>query len=136
MITISALQACPWVWDGDPALDKSSPSYNREAFDRTGDLAHLPCKDGMSATVFRIKRLTRKQFFRVIGLKVHDQVPEAVAYGLQSIDQPGPFEVTHAKTEIGDRLSEQSLDALYDLGPAVMIAMGNFIIGMGRPDPT
>lgn len=136
MITISTLSSCPWIWDGDPALDKDSPAYNREAFERTGDLAHLPVREGSKATVFHVKRLTRKQFFRVMGLDVHEQVIEAVAYGLQSCDPATLVPLSRKASDVGDRLTDQSLDALYELGPTVMIAMGSFIVGLSRPDPT
>lgn len=136
MITQSSLQSCPWIWEGDPALDKESPKYNRDAYEKTGDLAHLPTVEGRTATVFHVKRLTRKQFFRVMSLSVTEQVQEAVAFGLSSVEPASLVPLSRKSSDVGERLTDGALDALYELGPQVLIAMGSFVMGLSRPDPT
>ena len=136
MIGYSSLQSAPWVWEGDPAIDKDSPLYNREAFERTGDMAHLPCLDGRAPAVFHVKRLTRKQFFRVMAMTVTEQVQESVAFGLASVEPVGLVEIARKASDVGERLTDASLDKLYELGPQVLISMGSFIMGLSRPDPT
>lgn len=135
MITYSSVGVVPFVWEHDPAVDKSHPAYNREAFERTGDMAHLPLVEGGQARVFKVKRLSRRTFFRVMGMPLTDQVQEAVAYGLVSME-PNDTELTRKSGDFGERLTDAALDKVFDLGPSVMIALGAFIVGLGKPDPT
>lgn len=135
MINFSAAQPVDWIWDGDPAIDKDSAAHNRELFERTGDMTHLPLKDGSAPRVFKVKRLTRKQFFRVMGLSPTEQIQEAVAFGLVAMN-PGDLELARRNTDAGERLNDATLDKLYELGPKVLIDLGSFIIAQARPDPT
>lgn len=135
MLSYSSVSAVPFVYDGDPAIDKDSPAYSREQFEKTGDLAHLPLVAGSTARIFRVKRLSRRQFFRVMSLQLTEQVQEAVAYGLVSME-PSDADLKRKASDTGERLTDASLDKLFDLGPQVMIALGSYIVGLGKPDPT
>lgn len=138
MIQFGSNDVVPFIFDGDPAIDTAHPDYSRERYERTRDPKHLPLKEGAQATVLKVKRLTRKQFFRAMGrASTTDQVQEAVAYGVVGIE---PADVTLLRTasDIGEKLDDASLDKVYDLGAGVLLALGTFIIGLSqaKTDPT
>jgi len=137
VITFGSGQAIEYIADNDPAIDKDSPAFNREAFERTGDRVHLPAKSGAVPRVFKLRRLTRKQFFRVMGLGMNDQFVESCAYGIVGIDPAGDFSPEFKSSDIGQRMTDASIDKLYDLvGPLAIVAVGTAIFTMAKPDPT
>lgn len=135
MIQFSSATPVDFIYEDDSAIDKASPAYDRALYEKTGDRVHLPIVEGSTPRVFKVRRLTRRQFFRVMGLPLTDQVQEAVAYGLASME-PLDCELGRKASDIGERLTDVALDKLFELGPQVMIALGSFIVAQGKPDPT
>lgn len=136
MITQSATGLVDFVLETDPAIDKDNPKYDRESYERTGDRAHLPLVTGGVPRVFKVRRLNRKQVFRLLSLPLPDQIQEACAFGLVAVEG-ADVELSRKASDVGERLTDTAMDRLYDLGgvPA-MIALGSFILRIGKPDPT
>jgi len=78
------------VWVDDPGLDKKAEAYNHEAFDESGDMAHLPVLPGESLTVFHLAPLNQRQKLAVQQLIMQKRPAEAfyeaAALALQSVD--------------------------------------------------
>jgi hypothetical protein len=76
------------VFSKDKAIDTSSPLYNFEKFVETGDLAHLPKKDGQEYTVFMLRPLPVKALKACYRLSTEhglEALETAVRYSLQDI---------------------------------------------------
>lgn len=125
MISRSLLGTFKHVWDQDPALDKESERYSFDSFTRTGDLSHVPAKEGQKLTVFECAPLSRRQFQEVIQLRTQERPIDAavlaVSYGLRGVqnflDASGQ-ELQVAFVTDGDgtkRVSPATLDQLYDI---------------------
>jgi hypothetical protein len=136
MISRSLLATFRHVWDQDPALDRESPNFSFEAFVRTGDLSHVPAKEGQKLTIFELAPLSRRQFQEVIQLRTQERPIDAamlaVAYGLRGVvnfyDASGQELQVHFLTD-GDgtkRVSPATLDQLYDV--ALLGQLGTRII--------
>lgn len=137
MIQFGTNDVIDYVYPDDPALDRERPDFSWERFEKTRDRKHIPLKDGAEAMVFKVRRLTRKQFFRVMGrASSADQVQEAVAYGLVAVEPA--CGLSRAQGDIGEKLDDTSLDRVYDLGPNLMISVGTFVLGLSqvKTDPT
>lgn len=135
-INRSLVGAVRHVYSRDPALDKDHKDYSPALFRDTGDLKHMPPKEGQRVAVFELKPLPRRRLNRITSAKPADgdftaeQYNEAVAYGLKAVRD---FEVDGAPVELhfdGDgadqRLREKSLDAIYKL--TLFIELGSRIL--------
>lgn len=138
MIQFGSNDPVEYIYPEDPALDTAHPEFSWERYEKTRDRKHLPLREGAVPLVFKVRRLTRRQFFRAMGKAQHaDQVQEAVAFGLVSID-PAPFSLVRVTDSLGEKLDEASMDHVYDAGALVMMALGSFIVGLSqaKTDPT
>lgn len=125
MISRSLLGTFRHVWDQDPALDKENEAYSFESFTRTGDMKHLPVKEGQKLTVFQLAPLSRRQFQEVIQLRTQERPIDAavlaVSFGLRGVenfyDAAGQeLQVTFITDGDGTkRVSPATLDQLYDV---------------------
>ncbi len=138
MIRLASNEASEWVYPDDPALDQKSEAFDFDKYLRTGDRKHLAIRDGQEPLVFKVRRLDRKQFFRVMSRGSNaDQVQDAVAFGLVGVS-PEPFALLHADSDLGPRLADASLDKVYDLGAGVLLLLGAHIVNLSqaKSDPT
>ncbi len=125
MISRTLLGTFKHVWDQDPALDRESEAFSHESFVRTGDMKHLPVKEGQRLTIFELAPLSRRQFQEVIQLRTQERPIDAavlaVSFGLRGVqnfyDASGQ-ELQVAFITEGDgtkRVSPATLDQLYDI---------------------
>ena len=124
----------------DPALDQDNPAFSWDEYFRTGDVKHLPMKDGFRPTWFTVKRLTPAQFRHVMTQGSNfDRAFEAVCYGLTGIDNfTGPdgsqVVVKTKKSEVGPRLTDDTIEAIFSVD--VINVLGIRILTMSNLDPT
>lgn len=119
----------PHVFSSDPALDAEAKDaqgnalLDLDAFKKTGDLKHVPAKDGEKLTVFYLKPLSMKRLQKITSMKLLDgnftteQLGEAVAYGLKRVEN---LEVNGKSVELKmegggseERVSQKSLEAIF-----------------------
>src|SRR4051812_41162651 len=113
MISIRSTDHVDYVLSIDPALDRDAPSFDWGEYMKSYDRKHAPTKDGCEPTVFKIKRLTRRQMLYVLKQSPAEQAGEAVAFGLESVKNLQGFDqamVKRKRTDIGDRLDNETLD--------------------------
>ncbi len=124
MITKPLTASVIHVWPDDPAFDRSDKALWDERWKSFLDgapVASLPTKDGQVPATFKLAPLTRKQFLRIadMGGDLRSD-SEVVAHSLQAVigfeigGQPVDLKWTEA--DAGKRLTDASLDAIYDLG--------------------
>ncbi len=125
MITKPLTASVIHCWTEDPAFDKSdAPAWDAKwkAFlDGSAKVDSLPTKDGQAPATFQLAPLTRKQFLRVAdgrGDLASDS--EVVAFSLLAVtgfDVGGqPPTMERVPTDAGTRLTDKSLDQIYDIG--------------------
>lgn len=141
MISKSLVGTVLHVWSQDGALDKSDPEQFGVAwaeFAKAGDVSKLPMRDGCRPSVFVLAPLTRKQFLRAYQHSGIEQVNDIVAYGLREVrdvEVDGrPLELEREKSEVGQRATAATLDALFD--PLLFGELSARILEISCIDPT
>ena len=141
MILHSLIRSVKHVWSMDPALDRSdleSFSAAWESFLKDGDLAKLPIKEGETPTVFTLEPLTRSEFVKIYGGGDIERVIEAVAYGLQSVENlmvnGEKFQIERIESGGSKRVKGSCLDAFFD--PVLFAELGTRIVEISRLHPT
>lgn len=138
MITRSLTSSVKHVWSKDGALDRASPAFDLAAYHRDGDMAHLPCLPGCAPTVFTLARLPRRTFVYCADLDGFRRVCEAVAYGVREVAgfvvDGQELSLAHQKSDLGQRLTEASMDALFD--PDLFGELAGRVLELSQIDPT
>lgn len=105
------------ILEEDDALDKAHPDYDWLQHFETGDRRFVPIKTGCSPSVFYLRRLTRRQYEHVFAQPTEEaRFREAVAYGLDRVENYGPQELKRFRTEAGERITDEHLDDLHAAG--------------------
>lgn len=125
VINRSLIGTIKYVYSDDPALDKKDPGYNPDAFESSGDMAHLPVKLGEKLTIFHLKSLSMKRVQRITSMKRLDgdftaeQFGECVAFGLKDVEN---MEVNGKKFELQleevngeERVKDKSLEQIHSI---------------------
>lgn len=119
MIRLRSRAVRPYVMANDPAIDTKSEAFSWDKFKETGDLAHLPVREGEKLTVFQVRPLSRKVLQYVMGLPKNEQGVAAVRFGLVSVaglyDDERREDVVltvEPSPDLGDRLTTESLDRI------------------------
>jgi hypothetical protein len=117
MLAPRSSSALSYICSFDPALDRDSPAFDWAEYLETGDPVHAPIRDGDAPTTFELRRLTRKQFLRVIGMPSEEQASEAVAHGLRGVKnyQIGgrDVELRFRRTDLGERMTDECMEQLF-----------------------
>lgn len=128
-----------YIPQSDPALDRSSPSFNFAKYLETFDRSHLPVKAGSDPTVFTLRRLTRKRFTAISGMPKHEQAEAVVAYGVVGIAgwrEPNgnrllpEFEGTGG---VDQHLTAATLDAIFS--PTLFAELSTAVVLLTELDP-
>ena len=134
MKTRSLLQPVEYIWTGDPALDKSHPSYSDEKYLAEFNMCHRPAKDGETPAVFRLAPLPRRVMQRLLKLDKSDQLFEAAIHSLSGVsgwEHNGTLVVLGEGhfTEAGGlrRLTDDWVDKHYDA--LLFMELGGAAIG-------
>mgnify|MGYP001600189261 CR=1 FL=1 len=139
MIRRSFIAEVRHVWSSDEALDKDHPSFDWQAFVKTGDLAHVPAKENAQLAVFHLRPLSRQRFLRVWGSGAEplQMRHDAVAFGLRRVTG---FEVDGRAVELEfqsvdgeERVTPRVLDQLFD--PMLFLELGERILELSRISP-
>lgn len=130
-----------YIVSTDPALDTVHPDFDWAEYLKTFDPKYAPTREGCIPTVFEIRRLTRKQLTYVRRKDTADQVPEAIAYALRRVrgfrvggKNGVELECKHKRSDMGERLDEETLDKLY--APELFAELAGIIMGLAGLDPT
>ena len=123
-----------FIYADDPALDKENPLFDYDAWQDTGELSRLPCKEGQSPTVFRCHKLSASITMDIeFALRRAQSMNEDAAtnYGLSlaalSAVKHGLKSVENWDIELefeSGALTDASLDRLYDVAPGLVGHMG------------
>lgn len=122
----------------DPALDTSSSEHNFGEYLKTFDRKHLPCKPGVTPTVFTLKRLSRKHFTAIAGMPKHLQAEETIARGVVNVSG---FALPSGNSLVPEydgggqdqRLTASTLDALFS--PKLFAELSQIVIVLSELDP-
>lgn len=118
MIRLRSREPRPYVFFDDPAIDSKSAAYNWDKFKRTGDLAHLPVKEGETLTVWTVRGLSREQWQRlVLPVPETDRPFVCLRYGLVNVsglvdDAGNEVHIATEPSNLGDRLTVESWNLL------------------------
>ncbi len=124
----------------DTALDQGHKDFAKlyAAALKTWDWSKVPIREGHTATVWTLKKLPRNVFNRISRLNGPEMVVEAVAWSLQSVTglelNDAPFVVKHEQIDGSERLTRETLDALYDL--TLMGELGERVLEVSKLHPT
>ena len=139
-IGINARAHLRHAYPKDPALDRDNPAFDWDSFWKTGDAKHVPIREGCEATWFVCRRLTPAQFRRVMTeASDFDKFYQAIAYGLVAVEHfrgadGSDVTLRHKRTDLGERLTEESLSAIFAV--EVFREIGSRIITLSTLDPT
>lgn len=120
MLELNPLSAADHVYSMDPAIDTDDEKF-AEAWRHmleTGDASRLPLREGRKPTLWRLRRLSREAYLRVLESPAGArQTVEALAYGLAGVENWSrdgkPVALKWEKGDGGQRLTPDSLDAVF-----------------------
>jgi len=133
MIASRSTDSVVHVYSQDPAIDKDHPDFDWDRFKETGEMKYLPIKEGQTPTVFQIRRLTRRQFLKVIKSDDAEQFSEAVAYGLRGIKDWGAPVDLKFQGDGQERLHPDTLDRIFAV--ELFVELGARIMELSRLAP-
>jgi hypothetical protein len=122
----------------DPALDTTAKSFDWEAFWRTGDLSHLPCKPGHKPVVYTIERLGMLAYDQALSPSTDTgKMINTVALGLRHIDSHPDVMLATLKLvkvpDVGERVIQEQLELLFK--PSLFAELGLRILAVTELDP-
>lgn len=137
MIRLNTTAPVIYVYPKDPAIDKDHPDYNWEEFRKTGDVKHLPAKDGEKLTIFHIKRLSRQRYIAMAEKKGLEAMEDAVKYGLTAVENlsvgDGSFRLEFKGEGRDRRLTDGCCDGLFE--PGLFYDLGMRIVELSHISP-
>jgi len=139
MIGKRSIDRVKYIFSGDPAIDRDSPALDWKKYTLTGDPKHAPVKEGCTATVFDLKRLSLVQFNHIMSLEGARQTREAIAYGVAGISNwGGTFTVGTKQSDLGLRLDDRTLEDMFAIPEGIELfgELGLRIITLNKLDPT
>lgn len=127
-----------YISQDDAALDTESSEYNFAEYLKTFDRKYLPCKPGVTPTVFTLRRLSRKHFTAIAGMPKHQQAEESIARGVVNISG---FALPNGNSLVPEfdgsgadqRLSATTLDAIFS--PKLFAELSQVVIVLSELDP-
>lgn len=127
-----------YIYSEDPALDPEHADFNAKKFLDSFDRKYLPVKDGVTPTVFKIRRLTRKRFMAIAGMAPTERANATVAYGVVGIDnfmlKSGSYLIPEfSGSGVDQHLTAATLDAMFDGG--LFAELMNIIMAASGLDP-
>jgi hypothetical protein len=138
MLALQTRNEAEFIHPEDPALNTAAEGFDWENFCNTGDRSTLHLHDGQLPTVFKVRKLTRKQYEHVKRQTSEpDLVREAVVYALHRVDnykQPGEMELGTKQTDLGKRLTDASYEEIFV--PSVLLPLALFILNLSNLNPS
>jgi hypothetical protein len=120
----------PAVVEGPSLYEKTWRAF----VEGTGPLSAVPVRQGYTPSVFNIRRLTRKEYLYVSDLSGSARLNAAVAFGLTGWKDYIDAQPARVKTDVGERLTEDCLDAIFC--PDVFGQLALAILGMSELGPS
>ncbi len=130
------------VWSGDASLDREHPSFDYDKFVDTGDMAHIPLKDGMQPAFFSLGRLPLRAYEQCVEMLREGRnfaaMILALEYGLKgmrNVQVNGEsYQLRFAKGQLGERISDDAREILIR-SMALCGELGGRIIKVSQIDP-